>query len=233
MKKVFTIAALAVAALVSACGGGGGGGGGDAPAPGSTTGFWGGTTSNGLEVSAVVFADGSTWALYAGGVSFGFVQGSINGSAKDFSLTSGTITDVTLSATATTKSRINGTISAPGTAAVTFNGTYDATFEQTPSLAAAAGTYTGVSPSVGTTLTLAASGAISGATGGCAFAGTATPRTDANVFNVSITFGAAPCALPGATVTGIAVYDPTDKALVAPVVNSARTFGTMFLGTKP
>jgi hypothetical protein len=38
------------------------------------------------------------------------------------------------------------------------------------------------------------------------FSGTATPRSSGkNVMNVSVTFGAAPCALPGQTATGIAI----------------------------
>jgi hypothetical protein len=48
-----------------------------------------------------------------GGGTLGFVQGSISGAAKDFNFTGGSITDVTLATTATTKSRISGTISAP------------------------------------------------------------------------------------------------------------------------
>ncbi len=181
----------------------------------------------------MVFADGTAWAAYAGAGTLGFVQGAINGAAKDFNFSTGTITDVTLAATATTRSRISGTISTPGAAAVTFSGTYDADFEQAPSLTAAAGTYTGVGPSAGTTVTLAASGAVTGATGGCTFTGTATPRADSNIFAVTLTFGAAPCALPGVSVTGIANYDPTEKGLLAAAVNSTRTAGTIFLGTKP
>lgn len=72
---------------------------------------------------------------------------------------------------------------------MTFNGTYDASFKQAPSLAAVAvaGTYSGIGPSAGTTVTVATSGAITGTDGGCTFTGTATPRTDGNAFNVPIT----------------------------------------------
>jgi hypothetical protein len=236
MKKGLVLAAMGAAMLVAACGGGGGGAGAgrtlDSPTAANTVGFWDGTTSNGLELTAVVFGDGSAWAIYAGGGGFGLVQGAINGAAKDFNFTTGTITDVTLAATATAKSRINGSISTPGSA-VTFSGAYDSDFELAPSLTAAAGTYTGLGPSAGTNVTLAASGAITGATGACTFTGTAIPRTDANIFNVTLTFGAAPCALPGVTVTGIANYDPSEKGLLAAGLNASRTAGTIFMGTKP
>jgi len=75
-------------------------------------------------------------------------------------------------------------------------------------------------------------GAITGSSGGCSFTGTATPRASGkNVFDVSITFGAAPCVLPSQTVTGIALdYITTGNQtqLLVSVVNSAKTAGTMF-----
>ena len=219
--------------MITACGGGG-----DAtsdsalPPAQSPTGFWNGTTSTGLTAALAVFPDGTAWAAYAGTTTLGFVNGNINGAATDFNLTSGTVTNGTIATTATTKQSISSLVSAGGQT-VTFNGTYDASFEQAPSLAAAAGTFTGIGPNAGATVTLGTNGSVAGNDAGCTFTGTATPRTDGNAFNVTVTFGPAPCAFPGLTGSGIAVYDDTDRSLLAAVVNPARTAGAIFLGTKP
>lgn len=229
MKYAKLAATLAVAGLVAACGGGGGGDGG--ASAGGTTGFWEGTTSSGQNVAAAIFPGGETWAVYATTTTLGVVQGTINGAARDFSFTSGTITDVTLNATAVPRTSISGSITAGGTA-VTFTGTYGTSFDQAPNLAQAAGVFNGIGPSAGTTITLAASGAITGATGGCGFTGNATPRTDGNAFNVTMTFGGAPCVLAGQTVTGIAFYDNTDGSLSAAAINGPRTGAAIFVGEK-
>ncbi|MEJ7930518.1 hypothetical protein WG922_11095 [Ramlibacter sp. AN1015] len=232
MNKRFarTAATVLATAMVAACGGGGGDGG-DAAAEKSPVGFWNGTTSTGLTASVAVLPNGSTWAAYAGGSTLGFVNGNVNGAATDFNLTSGTITQGTISTDATTKQSITSRVSAGGQT-VTFTGSYDASFEQTPSLAALAGTFAGVGPSAGTTVTVGANGAVTGTDAGCTFTGTATPRTDANAFNLTLTFGPAPCALPGLSGSGIAVYDSTARSLLAAAVNSARTAGAIFIGTK-
>ncbi|WP_059410780.1 hypothetical protein [Cupriavidus basilensis] len=57
---------------------------------------------------------------------------------------------------------------------------------------------------------------------GCAFTGTATPRRQGKVYNVSLQFGAAPCRYPNTTMTGIAYYDPT-------TTHSLPTLGQLYL----
>lgn len=198
----------------------------------SPVGFWDGTTSSGLDAAVAVFPDGTAWAAYVGTATLGFVVGNINGAGTDFNLTSRTITKGTISTTATTKAQLSTRISA-GNQAVTFSGSYDASFEQTPSLTALAGTFKGAGPSSGTTVTVAANGAVTGNDAGCIFTGTATPRTDGNAFNLSITFGPAPCALPGLSGSGIAIYNSAERSLLSAVVNASHTAGAIFVATKP
>lgn len=199
--------------------------------PGSTTGFWSGTTSTGADVAAVVFPGGEAWAIYATNAAIGVVQGTVGGAVRDVG-TAG-VFDATLDASAVTRQSISGSVLYTNGTTTTFTGTYDASFEQTPSLAAAAGTYTGEGPAAGTTIALAANGVVTGNSGTCNFGGTATPRADGNAFNVSITFAGGTCPLGTSTVTGIAVYDGTDRSLSAAALNAARTGGMIFFGTKP
>ena len=87
------------------------------------------------------------------------------------------------------------------------------------------------------TLTMSAGGAVAGTNLGCTFTGTALPRASGkNVFDVSVTFGAAPCALPGQTATGIAityaVAGTAQKQLLVAVQSSTKANGTMFIATR-
>lgn len=224
-KKYSLAASVAAALMLAACGGGGGGG---SAASGSTTGLWNGTTSTGATVSALVFPSGEAWAAYVNGGTIGFVKGTINGAATDFNITAGTRASGTITGTAVTKQSISGTA---GTA--TYSGTYDAAFEQTPSLAAAAGTYTGTGPSAGATITVTTGGAVTGAGATCTVTGTATPRADGNAFNVSITYAGGACPAAGQTLAGIAYYNAAAKSLTSAVVNAGSTVADIFIGTKP
>ncbi|HEX7644884.1 MAG TPA: hypothetical protein VF472_22000 [Burkholderiaceae bacterium] len=84
------------------------------------------------------------------------------------------------------------------------------------------------------TLAISGSGSLSGASSsGCGFMGTAVPRPSGkNVFNVSLTFGAGPCALPGQTVAGIALVQQTTAGpeLLVGLIDSSQTAATAFFG---
>jgi hypothetical protein len=71
---------------------------------------------------------------------------------------------------------------------------------------------------------------------GCAFSGTITPRASGkNVYDVSLKFGAAPCALANQTATGVAVtYLLTNgkRQLIALTVDSTRTYGVGAFGNR-
>lgn len=129
-------------------------------------------------------------------------------------------------------------------------GAYNGTFAQTPTLAAIAGTYLGTAATALTgrqagSGTITAEGAFSGSSGGCISSGTFTPRPAAddnsstspryggNAYDVVLNFGGAPCAYPGQTWSGVAMYDADTKSILVAAVNPGRTDAAAFAGTKP
>lgn len=242
-------ALLASILLASACGGGGF----DvtAPSPSPTAqGLWIGTTNTGRTGTALVFSDGSYYVIYSpvgnSTTIAGVVQGSgtsssgtfFSSNARDFNLEGLGVLAATVSASYSSKQSFNGSITYSTGGSVTFTTAYDAAYENAASLAVLAGTYTGqVVSSAGienATLTVSTNGAISGASSlGCSATGTASPRTDGNAYNLSITFGAAPCIFANQTFAGIGYFNSATKRLYAAAPNAARTDGVLFVGTKP
>lgn len=240
------LTALAVAALLAACGGGGD----SAPAgPSAAQGLWVGTTTTNRAVTGLVFSDGSYYVLYSRvgspTVIGGVVQGSSsasNGSwssidARDFNIEGVGVLSASLAGTYTAKQSLAGTVTYPGGSTSSFSGTYNASYETAATLSAVAGTYTGsVAFSQGTqaaTVSVAASGAVTALAGGCTATGAATPRTDGNAYNVTLNFGPSPCFFPNQSFAGIAYFDAAAKRLYAAAPNAARTDGVLFVGTKP
>lgn len=78
----------------------------------------------------------------------------------------------------------------------------------------------------------------SGTYTGCTYSGTLTPRSSGkNVMNVTLTYGAAPCAATdqGVSFTGIAlayIATGTTQQLLLGSVNAARTSGHALIGTR-
>lgn len=70
---------------------------------------------------------------------------------------------------------------------------------------------------------------------GCSAAGTAVPRPSGkNIFNITITFTGTNCALGnGAVTTGVAYYDAVNRQVLVMALNSAKTDGFIYVGTKP
>jgi hypothetical protein len=93
-------------------------------------------------------------------------------------------------------------------------------------LADLAGTYPGeVTFSLGlrkTTFEVAADGRLSTSLNDCTITGQVVPRPD-DAFDLTIKFGAFPCAFPGAVFQGAAIYSQELKQLEAAVVN--MTYG--------
>lgn len=245
MKKA--LAALAATAIVSACGGGGGDS--TPAAPSAAQGLWIGTTTANRTVTGLVFSDGSYYVLYSRvgnpAVIGGVVQGGssasagtwTSGDAKDFNLEGAGVLSASLAGTYIAKQSLGGTVTYANGSATTFSGAYNTAFEAAPSLSAVSGFYSGtVALSQGSqvaTISVASSGAVSANANGCIATGTATPRTDANAYNLVLTFGPAPCFFAGQTFTGIAYFDAAAKRLYAAAPNAARTDGVLFVGTKP
>ncbi len=246
MSKITLAISAVTVALLTACGGGGD----DSPSTSTPTtpavsttaeGFWSGTTSNGATVSIVILENGEIWAPFArSGVLAGAVNGtatsangSISGSGIQFS--SGAVASGSFSGTYAAKSNLNLTLS-DGTK-VTAN--YSSSYEQAPSLAVIAGTYTGYvstkSASGFDSVTVGTDGSIrSGTSGTCLTTGTATPRASGkNVLNVALSFSGPSCILGnGSTTNGVAYYDAATRQLIALTLNSGKTDGLLFLGAK-
>jgi hypothetical protein len=135
---------------------------------------------------------------------------------------------------------LGGTLTYIGGTTNTFTSTYDADYDLTPSLATIVGTYSGEAVTVGNTnpelatVTIAGGGAITGSSaGGCSFTGTASPHAKGNVYDISVTFNGGVCTNGTNTVTGVAYYIAAQKGLVSTALNSGRTNGFLFEGTKP
>ncbi|HUW37490.1 MAG TPA: hypothetical protein VMV91_09160 [Rhodocyclaceae bacterium] len=245
---------ILLALTLSACGGGGGGG--STPtassAPAQTAeGLWSGTTSTSRTIKGIVLDNGTYWVLYSpannSALIAGVIEGtgtSLNGSfsssdAKDFNLEGLGINNATVSASYTAKQTLNGSVTYPSlNQSSTFTSTYDTDYDQTPSLAILAGTYSGSAAVIGgsesATITVSAAGAVSGAgASGCQFTGTASPHAHGNVYDLSVTFGGGVCANGTSTVTGIGYFNSTKKTLFGAALNSTRSNGFIFVGTKP
>jgi hypothetical protein len=247
-KKLLALAAAG--GFVAGCGGGGGDSDPPPVAATSAEGLYSGTTTSGRAVTGLVLDDGTYYVLYSPVGSStaiaGVVQGTgtsnagtfSSGNARDFNLEGLGVLAGTVSASYVAKQSFNGTVSYSAGGTTSFSSTYDANYEAVPSLAALAGTFAGqVASSAGNenaTVTISSAGAISGSgASGCAVSGSVSPRTRGNAFNVSLTFGGAPCLFANQTLTGIAYFNATTKQLYAAAPNAGRTDGVLLVGVKP
>jgi hypothetical protein len=243
---------LTTLALV-ACGGGGGDSAPPAASP-SAEGFYGGalTGSASTAFQMLILENGDAWSIYGTNLPnaflvAGFVQGSgsstngsYSGTGKDYGFAPGVAGTVaatydaaakTISGTTTT---VNGTTTFVGgpVAGSLYN------YETPASLATVIGSWTTASLTGETvTFNIAANGTFSAVSSlGCNFTGTVAPRASGkNVFDTALTFGPAPCALPGQSASGIAVAYPLANGqtqLIVGAVDSTRTFGTAAFGTR-
>ncbi|NTV10399.1 MAG: hypothetical protein HGA47_06440 [Zoogloea sp.] len=251
MQKNFRQLALAVmgSAVVAACGGGGGS---SAPAANNSTpsgaqGLWVGTTADNRTLSGIVLSDGTFYMLYSFVGNPASIAGVIQGNgstlsssisssnAKDFNFEGNGILPVTVSASFTAKTSLNGSVSYTNTTN-TFTSTYDTDYDATPSLATLAGSYSAqVTVSGGTqtaTLTIATNGAISGNVSGCAISGTAVPRSDGNVYDTSVTFNGSSCPFANQTFHGAAYYRASAGMLYSVSLNADRSAGILFAGSR-
>lgn len=243
-------AVFASAVVAAACGGGF-----DTTPPATAAastaqGLWIGTTNTGRTATGIVLGDGTFYVLYSPVGNSTSIAGAVQGSgtssagtfsssnARDFNLEVPAFLPATVSASYVAKQSFNATIAYAVGAPVTTTGTYDADYETAPSLTTLAGTFTGqVVSSAGVenaTLNVSTAGAISGlSASGCAAAGSVVPRTDGNAYNISITFGGAPCIFANQTFSGIGYFNSVAKRLYAAAPNASRNDGVLFVGTKP
>lgn len=238
------------AILVAACGGGGS----SSPGP-SAEGVYGGALSGSTSSSfqALVLENDEFWVLYGtqSSTTFfvaGFIQGPGTSSSGTFTSSSfrdyGVLPPLAGAASATYNAdakTINGSATFSGRT-VSFNGGPIAGSLYNYNTAANLSTVSGAwAVTAGTgesaNLSVSSTGVISLLSSlGCSGTGNVVPRASGkNVFNVSLTFGPAPCALPGGTITGIAIAYPLSNGrtqLIAGGKNSAQTAGFMVFGTR-
>ena len=226
------------------------------PAEGVWTGTTTATNSSGTttyQLEAVILENGEFYTMF--GVKSGnnlIVYGGDVGTASlSGAGISGTLLEITSTAAATgtlTASVVKNT-SITGTSSAIAPATGSASFSLTPlatnnynyntpaSISNIQGAWSGfLLGGSSANISINSSGAISGTNAGCTFNGTALPRASGkNVFDVNITFGAAPCVLANQSVAGIGLtYTTTSNTtqLLASVFNSARTTGTMFFAQR-
>ena len=212
----------------------------------SAEGLWMGATPTGRTVGGLVLDDGSYWVFYTArgnpNVLAGLVQGtgtSHSGSfgssnTRDFNLEGAGIRAATISGTYAQNKSFNGTIAYVNGETGSFASTYDADYELAPNMNRVAGNYSGFRTDNQTvSVALNSAGIVSGSfTDGCTFAGSFSPRATGNVFNVTVTFGGGACSNGTDTINGVAFYDAATQRLYSAALNSARTNGFIFIGTK-
>lgn len=245
-------AAAIVLILLGACGGDDGGGNSTGP---SAEGAYAGplTGSGGSRFDMLVLENGEYWLIHGttiGDMLFvaGFTQG--NGDSNSGSFTSGNARDYSLagtlsaavSATYTAGTSIQGTVTYPGASTVSFSGTkaeaapYDYASPPTPASIAGEWQVTHLDGSLGIA-TIGLDGAFTTVSGSCASSGTVRPRASGkNIYDVTQTFGGAPCATPGVSGRGIGIYLPiagtSRHQLIVGSVSNDRSTGDMFFAER-
>jgi len=247
---------LIAVATLAACGGGGGGDDAAAAAPAAPTaeGVYGGTLTGGSNnaFELLVLENGEFWALYGTGTAAGlsvegFIQGngaSDNGTfsspiSKDFGFAPAKAATINATYNATAKTISGSSITGLGN--VSFSGgplagsTYD--YNTPAALSTITGLWTMTDPEGETiALNVGTNGAFSGIGSGCTFTGSMVPRPSGkNVFNVTLTFGGAPCDLPGQSASGVAVTSPMSGGhaqLAVAVVDGSKQYGAVVFGTR-
>jgi hypothetical protein len=223
-----------------------------APALASAQDTYLGTLSDGREHQTIVLENDQFYTMYGrtvGGVFAieGFLQGngkSNNGSFSATDVVDSTTTTLrtgaTVTATYSPGVNLNGSLVETGTT-VTFTSAPISTavfnYNAAPSLATLSGAWTLTSlRGTSNVFTVAATGAFTATSGACTFSGTFIPRASGkNIFDVSMTFGAAPCTLPAQTINGIAVsYLLTDgkRQLIIAGLDAGRTNSAAFVGVR-
>jgi hypothetical protein len=246
--KIATVAAATLAAgVLAGCGGG------DDPPKGKAEGAYEGNTATGAYTQFLVLEDDSFWALYgsqSAGTFFvtGFVHG--QGASNDGNFNSSNARDfgfspplaMTVSARYTSGVSLSGTLAVAG-GSVAFNAAAIPSarfnYAAAPTIASIAGAWSNMTTLSGATanVTISSTGAFTGTSDGCTFTGTIVPRPSGrNVFNVALTFGPAPCALPNQNGSGIAVTylvngGPT-RQLIVGGFDGQRTNGVLLAGSR-
>jgi len=203
------------------------------------------------EFQALVLPNGDMWSFYGyddGSVFYvdGFAQG--NGSSNN-GLFTATLKDFgylpaipgTMSAAYNTADKtISGTSTYMGRTFAFGGGAAPESFYQydiSAVLSEVVGQWNTMSTEGGlVTVDISATGVLTLSEAGCTGTGTITPNASGkNVFDISVTFGPAPCFIPNATATGIAMSYPLatgQRQVIIAVTNPTRTAGIATYGIR-
>ena len=207
-------------------------------------GAFSGSLSNGVQLTDLVLDDGSFWSFYStssNGIG-GFSTGKVNFEAdRKFTMTfidfakpgnkpvpgngSGVYTSTSAAGSVTKEGK---TLSFEVAAIPVKNYVY----KTAASVAAIVGSWSGdLLDGEKGSLDVLAEGIFSGSSSnGCNFKGTFS-NNNVNIFNVLVTFGGTPCALPGETASGIGLStlgDDGKNYLVVAVTNASKNVGSLF-----
>lgn len=232
---------LALACTLTACGGGGGGdatGGGDttprppAPATSPMSGAWQGTDPDGGTLNALVLDDGTLWLVgVLNGIPVVQVRASTQASAGRFQTSDVRYVDYRASQPSFTfTGSLQGSYVEGGSILATLSDrgepsrTYTLKPMPTETLnygrAASLGDVAGAWKAPDTQITVRADGSFETlGRNGCRNTGTLKPHASKkNVFDLGVTYGAAPCAYPGQHLAGVAVVT-AQQTLLATALN--------------
>jgi len=260
MSKFSSLCLFVLSGTLAACGGGGGGDSDSgSPSPGagpSAEGVYGGTLTYSFasHFQTLVLENDEFWAIYGENMGsifyvYGFVRG--QGSSNNGSFTANSVKDFgfspaksgNLTATYNVNSgTISGSVAYGGGDQLQLSGgqvvgsLYE--YDSPASLSLIAGSWN-AETSIGTSalINVSSGGSLTLVDNvGCSGTGTITPRPSGkNVFNVTVTFGGAPCVLPGQTTSGIAIAYPLSTGqtqIIGAITNSARTQGVAVFGIR-
>lgn len=247
----------ALAVLMVACGGGGAT---DVTAPtmaaaNPLAGGWAGTSTSGNAVQSIILEDGRMWAI-GGVVSSGvlFVNGlsrttlQTSGSTlsasdlRSYSLAAGTSATGSLTGSFVIGTSLTATatlVGGAGTATINLAPapatSYD--YNTTATLAAVAGSWPGSFSNDTGTMLVTANGTFSATTSlGCRLSGAFTPRASGkNVYDITVSFGAAPCGLPNGSAAGNAIITNLTNGqhqLIVAVATLDGANGGVFFGQR-
>lgn len=235
---------VACATLLASCGGG------DLadfdPVLHTAEGIWVGTSSTGLNVSVVILEDRTTFGVYTMGPTGPIVgaihsetlssNGRLGGQGREFRIPSRTIVDFSYLGTYAPRASIQAETSS----GMRLSGTYKSSYLDRASLDDIAGTFTGsavtgTSPVQSISATISSTGVVTVAPSlGCEAMGSVKPRPSRrNVFDITLNFVGASCALGnGATAGGIAYYDRETRRAIVMGLNPANTDGFIAVAVK-
>lgn len=245
MKAKRLLIGMVAACVLTACGGGGDEGTTTTSgmAPSAAQGLRTGTVAS-VTLTNVNLENDQFWTFYqvAGLGYVGFMQGTqtvsgsgYNGTGNDFSTFAPAPGTLTVTGTFTPQGSASGTATSSVSGATNFTLTYDTLYDQAALLSDVAGSWNLTASGLATAVTVASDGALTGSNSACNLSGSVTPRASGkNVFNASVAFSGASCALAGQTFTGIALAlrsGATTQLLVG-LLNSGRTTGILVSGSR-